>query len=99
MMAVALVAVISVFFGAIMDAIMRDDGFGPVGNMMLITAGFFASILLADYSGIAMAGLTLAAVAGLSGAFVTLAVLALFKAGLAGCSLRQARPYVGYPPA
>ena len=79
-MAVAFVAVISVFFGAIMDAIMREDGFEPVGNMVLITAGFFASILVANYNGIAMVSLTLSAVTGLSGAFVTLAVLALLKA-------------------
>jgi hypothetical protein len=83
MMAVAFVAIISVFFGALMDAIMRDDGFGPVGNMVLITASFFVSILLANYSGIAMVNLTFAAATGLSGAFVTLAVLALIKAGLA----------------
>jgi hypothetical protein len=83
MMAVACVAVMALFFGTIMDAIMADDGFGPVGNMLLITVGFFASILVANLNGIAMGNLTFAMATGLSGAFLTLVALALIKACLA----------------
>lgn len=83
MMAVASVTVMGFFFGSIMDAIMADDGFGPFGNMILITIGFFASIFVANVHGISMGNLTFAMGTGLSGAFLTLAALALVKAGLA----------------
>ncbi|HET9535447.1 MAG: hypothetical protein ABWY13_13395 [Mesorhizobium sp.] len=83
MMAAALVTVLSFFFGSIMDAIMHEDGFGPVGNMAVIAAGFFAAILLVNYNGFAMPNLTVAMGTGLSGAFLILAALALLKAGLA----------------
>ncbi len=83
MMAVASVTVMAFFFGSIMDAIMADDGFGPFGNMILITVGFFASIFVANAHGISMGTLTFATATGLSGAFLTLAALALVKAGLA----------------
>jgi hypothetical protein len=83
MMSVALVAVLSFFFGSIMDAIMRDDGFGPVGNMAVITIGFFTAIFAANWNGIAMPNLTLAMATGLAGAFFILAALAALKAGLA----------------
>ena len=45
MMAVAFVMVLAMFFGAALDVIMGDDGFGPIGNMLLFTVGFFAAIL------------------------------------------------------
>lgn len=83
MMALASVTVMGFFFGSIMDAIMADDGFGPFGNMILITVGFFASIFVANVHGISMGNLTFAMGTGLSGAFLTLAALALIKAGLA----------------
>jgi hypothetical protein len=83
MMAVASVTVMSFLFGLIMDAIMADDGFGPFGNMLLITGGFFAAVLIANVHGIRMTSLGFAVVTGMAGAFVTLAALALFKAALA----------------
>jgi hypothetical protein len=83
MMAIAMVAVIAFFFGAALNVIMREDGFGPVGNMAVFTAGFFAGIFAANSYGIAMPDLTLATATGLAGAFVAIAVLALVKAGLA----------------
>jgi hypothetical protein len=50
-------------------AIMADDGFGPFGNMILITVGFFASIFVANVHGISMGSLTFATAIGLSGRF------------------------------
>ncbi len=82
MMAVALVAIIAFMFGSALDALMSDDGFGPVGNMVIITVGFFLGILAANYQGIELDDLTLAAVVGLTGSFASLASLALLKAGL-----------------
>lgn len=83
MMAIAMVAVIAFFFGAALNVIMREDGFGPVGNMAVFTAGFFAAIFAANSYGISMPDLTFATATGLAGAFVAIAVLALVKAGLA----------------
>lgn len=83
MMAIAFVAVVAFFFGTILDAVMKDDGFGPFGNMIVIAAGFFLGILAINYHGIRLHDLTQAMSVGLSGAFASIAALALLKAGLA----------------
>ena len=83
MMAIAFVAVMAFFFGAALDAIMKEDGFGPTGNMVLFTAGFFGAVLVANGYGIALRNLSLATAWGLGGAFVFISVLALLKAGIA----------------
>ncbi|MBA3446303.1 MAG: hypothetical protein H0T56_01600 [Pseudaminobacter sp.] len=83
MMTVAIVVVIALFFGSALDAIMRDDGFGPVGNMMLFTVCFFAAILAANSYGLNLRDLTRAMATGLGGAFVGIALLALLKGALA----------------
>ncbi|PWK63312.1 hypothetical protein [Aminobacter sp. AP02] len=82
MMAVAFVAVMSFFFGAALDAIMKEDGFGPTGNMMLFTTGFFGAVLVANSYGISLRELSLATAWGLGGAFIFISVLALLKAAL-----------------
>ena len=82
MMAVAVVAVLAFFFGAALDAIMREDGFGPTGNMILFTVGFFMAVIVANTYGISLRDLKLAVAWGLGGAFALVAVLALAKAGL-----------------
>ena len=51
MMAVASVAVLAFFFGSALDAIMREDGFGPTGNMLLFTFGFFTAVIIANTYG------------------------------------------------
>ena len=51
MMAVAVVAVLAFFFGSALDAIMREDGFGPTGNMLLFTFGFFMAVIIANTYG------------------------------------------------
>lgn len=82
LMAVATVGVLAFFFGSALDAIMRDDGFGSAGNTLLFTVGFFAAIFIANSYGISLRDLKLAVGIGLSGAFVTVSVLALLKAGI-----------------
>jgi uncharacterized membrane protein YeaQ/YmgE (transglycosylase-associated protein family) len=79
MMAAASVIVMALFFGSALHAIMRDDGFGPIGNMVLFTAGFFIAVVAADSWGVDLRDLTRAMAAGLGGAFVTIAVLAVLK--------------------
>lgn len=44
LMAFASVTVMAFFFGSALDAIMLDDGFGSIGNMVLFTIGFFGAI-------------------------------------------------------
>lgn len=82
MMAVAAVAVLFYIFALGMDAIMKSDGFGPIGNAIVMTAGFFLAILTANAYGIWFADATAATLAGLCGAFAALMILALIKAGL-----------------
>ncbi|ODT05803.1 MAG: hypothetical protein ABS58_14300 [Mesorhizobium sp. SCN 65-20] len=83
MMAVASVAVLAFFFGAALDAIMKEDGFGPVGNMLLFTTGFFGAVFIANSYGITLRDLRLAVAWGLGGAFIFISALAVVKAGLA----------------
>jgi hypothetical protein len=83
MMAVAFVMVLSLFFGAALEVIMREDGFGPIGNMILFTICFFAAILAANYYGINLRDLKMATGTGLGGAFIGIALLAFVKAGIA----------------
>jgi uncharacterized membrane protein YeaQ/YmgE (transglycosylase-associated protein family) len=82
MMAVASVAVLSLFFGSALDAIMREDGFGPLGNMILFTFGFFMAVIIANTWGINLRDLKVAVAWGLGGAFTTVSLLALLKAGV-----------------
>lgn len=82
MMAIATVAVLAFFFGAALDAIMREDGFGSTGNMLLFTAGFFLAVIAANTYGISLRDLKLAVAWGLGGAFALVSLMALAKAAL-----------------
>jgi hypothetical protein len=82
MMAVAVVAVLSFMLGSVLNGVMGDDGFGPTGNMLVITAGFFLSIFTANSWGVSLRDLVMAVGVGLGGAFLCLFGLALLKAGL-----------------
>ena len=81
MMAIASVMVMAFFFGSALDAIMKEDGFGPTGNMVLFTAGFFAAIFVANAMGTNLRDLTFAVAYGLGGAFLLVSGLALLRAG------------------
>lgn len=81
MMAIAAVVVIALLFGSVLDLLTREDGFGPIGNMVVFASGFFAAIILVNVYGISLRDLTLATVTGLGGAFVSFAILMLLKAG------------------
>jgi hypothetical protein len=82
MMAIGIVSVVAFMFGHALHALMDDDGFGPYGNMIIITTGFFIAILAANYQGVKFHDLKLASIVGLAGSFLSLASLALLKAGL-----------------
>jgi hypothetical protein len=83
MMAVSVVAILSFIFGMALDGLMGSEGFGPIGNTVVVTTGFFLGIFASNLYGIQFYSVKMAIAAGLCGAFVCLAVLAAIKAGLA----------------
>ncbi len=70
-------------FGAVLDAVMHENGFGPTGNAVLFAAGFFGAVCVARSYGMGLADLKPVAACGFGGAFALFSVLALLKAGLA----------------
>lgn len=80
--AVAIVLMFGYILGFILDRILLRDGFGPSGNMVAITAGFFAAIYVWNWYGLRIGDLRQAVIVGLSGAFVMLAALAIGKTTL-----------------
>jgi hypothetical protein len=82
LMAVTVVAILGFIVALALDAIMGREGFGPLGNMAVITAGFFLGIFVANYFGVRLNDMTRAAVTGVGGAFVSLFVLAAIKGAM-----------------
>jgi hypothetical protein len=82
LMAVTVVALLSYLFGLALDGVMGGEGFGPLGNTVIITAGFFLGIFAANSYGYRLHDMTMASGAGLVGAFFSLSLLAAIKAGL-----------------
>lgn len=80
LMAIAIVVVLSLFFGAALDYLMREDGFGSTGNMIIVSTGFFLGILAANQHGYDLHEMHRAVMVGLAGAFVCLSALTLLKA-------------------
>ncbi len=77
------VAILSFFIANTMDGVLGDDGFGIMGNQMVIMAGFYLGLLLAKRYHFPIHDFAHMAVAGLVGAFVSLLVLSVSKAILA----------------
>jgi hypothetical protein len=80
--AVATVAIFGFMLGMALDGVMGDDGFGSMGNMVVITAGFFLGIFAANSWGVHFYDLKIAIGTGLGGAFIAVFFLALTKAGI-----------------
>ena len=83
MMTVASVGVLAFFLGSALDAIMKEDGFGPTGNTILFATGFFSAIFVANTMGLSLRDPKLAVAWGLGGAFMLVSALALLRAGVA----------------
>jgi hypothetical protein len=83
MMAFTVVAILSFIFGMALDGLLGSEGFGPIGNTVVVTSGFFLGIFAANFMGFQFYDLKTAAATGLCGAFACLGVLAMIKAGLA----------------
>lgn len=82
MMAIATVAMLSYMLSLGLDALMKGDGFGPLGNAILIGGGFFLTILLGNTYGVRFRTLPEATLIGLGGAFSAFIVLTFIKAVL-----------------
>lgn len=74
------VAVGSYFIGSLMDGVLEGDGFGKIGNMMILIAGAFLGFFLIEYIIPFGRSSVQVAVAGVSGGFLTLAFLSITKA-------------------
>lgn len=81
-MAITVVAILAFMLGMALDALMDEDGFGPVGNMLVMTSGFFVTVTVANQHGIVFRDLAQATATGMVGAFACLTVVALLKAAL-----------------
>lgn len=77
------IGILSFFIANTMDGVLGSDGFGILGNQMIIMAGFYLGILVAKHYHLPIRDLAHMAVAGLTGAFVSLLVLSISKAILA----------------
>jgi hypothetical protein len=77
------VGILSFFIANTMDGVLGDDGFGILGNQMIVMAGFYLGLLVAKHYHFPLRDFAHMAVAGLTGAFVSLLVLSISKAILA----------------
>lgn len=82
LLAVAVVGILSFIVSIALHAVMGEDGFGAIGNCVIITGGFFLAVFVANHLGYRLSDVTMAVGVGLAGAFGCLATLALLKAGL-----------------
>jgi hypothetical protein len=80
-MAVTTVAVISYFIALMIDNVFGKDGFGTLGNMFVLTAGFFGGIIVAEHLGFHARGMHLATFVGLGSALGFFTLLALMRMG------------------
>lgn len=68
------------FIASAMDGVMGPDGFGTVPNMIILLAGGFLGLYTMSLAHIPLNDPTMQAVAGITGAFTALAILATLKA-------------------
>ncbi len=76
------VAILSFIIATVLNALMREEGFGATGNASVITAGFFGGILLANTLGHHLVDVQRAIAIGLAGSFLLLALLVMLKAAM-----------------
>jgi hypothetical protein len=78
-MAITVVGVMSYFVARIIDGVFGRDGFGTIGNMVVLTAGFFGSFIFVEYVRYPVRGLQMWTFVGIGGAISIFLVLALLK--------------------
>ncbi|WP_163265801.1 hypothetical protein [Chelativorans alearense] len=80
--AIVTVALLSYLFSIGLNALLRDDGFGVLGNGAIVVLGFFGAIQGANMYGIRFGSLLDAVLAGVAGAFALFLLLVLAKLAL-----------------
>jgi hypothetical protein len=78
-LAISSVAIASYLMSLVVDGIFGKDGFGTIGNMVIFTAGFFGTLILAEQFGFRLRGLQMATFTGLGGSITLFLFLALCK--------------------
>lgn len=79
-LALVSVVILSFVFGLFLDAILGEDGFGAVGNTIVLAAGFFLTIGIGNHFGFVFRDLRLAIIYGTAGACAAIVALAAIKA-------------------
>jgi hypothetical protein len=81
-MSITTVAIAAYFISLTIDGVFGKDGFGTLGNMFVLTVGFFGALIVAEAMGYRLRGLQIATFVGLGGALSTFIFLALSKMAL-----------------
>ena len=77
-MAVTVVTLLSYLVSLFLDTIFGRDGFGTIGNIVILTGSFFGGIIIAEYFGYRVSGLQMHTYLGLAaslGGFLLLAII------------------------
>jgi hypothetical protein len=78
-MAVVCVGVCSYFIALTIDGVFGKDGFGTIGNMVVLSLGFFGGIVAYERAGYYLSNMQFSTFVGIAGALLTFTFLALFK--------------------
>lgn len=77
--AVASVSILAFMLAMFINAVTGPQIFGPVGNAVIMTAGFFLGLALANHFGYRFNDLTVMAMAGMGSAFAGLLGFGVLK--------------------
>jgi hypothetical protein len=77
--AVITVGVISYFVALTIDGVFGKDGFGTIGNMVVLTTGFFGGMIVYEKAGYYLSSFQVSTFVGVGGALFTFMTLAFLK--------------------
>ena len=77
--AVIVVAILSYFIALTIDGVFGKDGFGTIGNMVVLTIGFFTGMIIYELLGYQLLNFQHSCFVGVGGALLTFVTLATFK--------------------
>ena len=70
----------SFFLANAMHGVLGQDGFGVIGNLIVIATGFYIGLWLGRYYGLSIRIFEIGVLAGLTGSFMSLLSLSVMKA-------------------
>lgn len=74
------IALASFFLATAMDGVLGVDGFGVIGNQIILVIGFYLGVSLGHYYGYNIRDFKIGVIAGLIGSFVIMFLLSIIKA-------------------